>query len=82
MDADVILRNRSLVPNRNRFLLERMHVGDSIHAGDEEVDPGLQRLDVFAEPLNHAGSLLRDDSDSPVHRRLDLVAIYNKEEDD
>ena len=39
VDADVILRNRSLVPNRNRFLLEGMNIRDTIHAGDKEVNP-------------------------------------------
>lgn len=71
LDADVILGDRSLIPNRNSLLLKGMNVRDAIHAGNEEVDPRLQSLGVFAEPLDHARLLLRHDPDPPVRRRID-----------
>lgn len=73
LDNHVILGDSGLVGDGDGFLLERVHVGDAVDEGDEPVDPGVERLEVLAEALNHEGLLLRYDAHAPVHRRAQRV---------
>ena len=71
--GDVVLGDGVLVGDGDGLLLERVHVGDTVDGGDQEVEPGAERLEILPEPLDDESLLLRDYAHAPVHRRLRRV---------
>lgn len=68
--CDFVLGDDLLVADGEGLLLKTMDIGDSVDNGDQQVEPGAERPQVFAEALHHEGLPLRHNSHAPVHRGI------------
>jgi hypothetical protein len=68
--GDVVLGDGVLVRDRDGLFLERVHVGNTVDGGDQEVEPGAEGLEILPESLHNVSLLLRNYAHAPVHRRL------------
>src|SRR5574344_1644370 len=73
---DVVLRDALLRRHVDRLLLQRVLVGDAVEERHQDVETGVQRALVLAEPLHDVRRLLRHD-----HRGLANRDEYDKRDD-
>ena len=67
LDDQVVLGDHRLRLERHDLLPQVDHRVDPVDVGDDEVEPGLQRAQVPAEPFDVAGARLRHDAHRPHH---------------